>query len=143
MSFVQPRVEGEGAEEAGSEAGVDDAGADGPVAVGESAHRSFRRAWAVELSAVLQGLGVTRLIFEEVVTQGALIEATLAEALELREDVISSHQPLSAAISGSQAHAAVAGAPIEAPLPQPATAARIHSPQPHPASTAPLTAHSP
>jgi len=46
---------------------------------------AFRAAWAVELSEVLQGLGVTRLIFNKSRDEDDLIGSLLAEALELRQ----------------------------------------------------------
>ena len=46
---------------------------------------AFRAAWAAELSEVLQGLGVTRLIFNKSRDEDDLIGSLLAEALELRQ----------------------------------------------------------
>ena len=49
------------------------------------ASAEFQRAWASEQSAILQGLGVTRLIFNTSREEDEEIEALLSEALMLRE----------------------------------------------------------
>eukprot|EP00966_Prymnesium_polylepis_P205633 4765252-Prymnesium_polylepis.1 len=51
----------------------------------ERERQRLRKEWAEELSDVVQGLGLTRLIFNTDRSEDALIEKALSEALELRQ----------------------------------------------------------